>query len=513
MLGVFPLLIPGGDLSRVATFTAYTQRLSSSPVTGQTPMLFDIIYFTIVALIFAIPVVLAISAFGGVAIGSARPYWFVMAYWLLVFYFPNASFGFDFRTVDLRGNIYVRGAGLLFIPAVNVALVGLAILCAISRYFKTVAPVRHNLGLVFWGWVALYAANVIYGLASGFEAKDLVSEKGLFNILNLILAFYITTHFVRDAQDVRNMLNIFLFAAVSRGIFGVGRFLFAGGDPANAYANIEKLAIKLTFFDINDVLIATLAAFIAGWRFMALRHDKLSWQKAMYLGILAMESFIVLFSFRRTGWVGFGLVAILFAMVFQGRTRLRLFGLYLLVGIPALASQGVKRMVETVRTSNANFLERLAPDIFLTRSSASETPSRWIEWSAAWDAIMSSPLVGLGLKGEYNGYGYRQLAFHNFDFTWLHSGFLHIGLKAGLVGWILLFGMWGLFLHFVIKHFKEGSKDVRLLMLLGVATLLFYMPTWLLGSPTIEYRTMQLHGFAMALPYLAYALSRRTERT
>lgn len=472
-------------------------------------MLFEVIYYTIFAIVFMIPVMLAISAFGGVAIGSARPFWFVMAYWLIIFYFPNAAFGFDIKTMDLGANIYARGSGLLFLPVLNWALIGLAILCAASSYFKAVAPVRHNLGPFFWALVALYAANVIYGMSTGYEAKDLVAEKGLFNFLNLILAFYMTTHFVRDAQDVRNMINIFLAAAVTRGLFGVARFILGGGDPANAYANVEKLAIKLTFFDINDGLIATLACFIAGWRLMALRHEKDFWRKGFYLGIVAMEAFIVLFSFRRTGWVGFGLVAILFAMAFQGQTRRRLFGLYLLVGVPALMSQGVKRMAESIRTNNANFFERLAPDIFMTRSGG-DAPSRWIEWRAAWDAIMDSPLVGRGLQGEYNGYGFRELAFHNNDFTWLHSGILHMGLKAGLVGWVILFGMWAMFLGFIYKHRHEGSVDARMLMLMGAAGLFFLLPTWLLGNPIIEYRTMQLSAFAMALPYLSYALSRRS---
>lgn len=472
-------------------------------------MLFQVIYAIILFVVFSAPVVLAVSMFGGVTLGAIRPFWFVVLYWLIVLFFPNASFGHAWATVDIRDNIYIRGANLLFLPAVNWMLIGLAAMCMVARHFKTVVRVRTDLALFMFGWCLILVGNVIYGATVDYTAKDIVSEKGIFNFINLALAIFITISCVRDAQDVRNFVNIFLAAAVLRGIYGVARFIFKGGDPANAYANIEKIAIKITFFDINDGLIATVAAFIAGWRLMQLLNTRDTWRKAMYFGIVALQSFVVLFAFRRTGWIGFIFAAILFALTFKGAQRRGLFALYLMVGIPALLSQGVKRMVETVRTHDANFFERLAPDIFMTRA-AGEMPSRWLEWAAAWDAIKTSPVIGLGTQGAYNGWGIPELDFRNGDFTWLHSGFLHVGLKAGLVGWFLLFGMWVVYFRFVLVASKQVSPNARMLMFAGLAGTLFYMPTWLLGTPVIEYRTMQLQGLLLALPYLAYALSAKS---
>lgn len=472
-------------------------------------MLFTIIFYTVFALVFTVPVVLAISAFAGVTLGALRPFWFVVIYWLAIFYFPNSGFGELFAKVNLQRNIYLRGHNLLLIPLINWVLIGLAFMCFAARYFKTVVHVRTDLRLFLVGWILLFAANVLYAALSDYTPKEIVSEKGLFNFVNLALAIFITVSCVRDAQDVRNLISIFLFAAVTRGIYGVVRFVFMGGDPANAYANIEKLAIKLTFFDINDGLVATVAAFIAGWRFMELMGVRAPWRKLMYLSIVAMEAFIVLFAYRRTGWLGFGMAAVVFALAFKGSTRLRLFGLYVLVGVPALITQGVKRMAETVRTEDANFFERLAPDIFMTRGT-SELPSRWLEWSAAWDAIMTSPIIGLGVQGQYNGWGIPELDFHNGDFTWLHSGVLHVGLKAGLVGWILLFGMSLVFVRFCWTRSQGLSSTARMLMFAGLAGFAFGLPNWMLGTPVIEYRTMQLQGFIMALPYIAYALAARS---
>jgi O-antigen ligase len=462
-------------------------------------MLFTAIYYTVFVIVFMIPV------------GSARPYWFVVAYWLLILYFPNATYGMDFRVASASDSIYARGVGIFQLPIVNWTLIGLTALCAAGRYFKAVVPVKHNLWPYFWAFGVIFAGNIVYGLASDYNFWALLNEKGLFNLINMMMAFFILTSFVRDAQDVRNFINIFLVAAVTRGMYGTARFLFAGGDPANAYANYEKMDIKLTFFDINDGFVATLAVFIAGWRLMAMRHDRAFWPKAIYLGIVAMESFIVMFAYRRTGWIGFGLAAILFAMAFHGGTRRKLFGLYLAVGIPAILTLGVKRMVDSVRTGDANLLERLAPDIFLSRSSQG-MPSRWLELWAAWDSISTSPIFGLGIMGQYNGHGISELAFHNGDFSWMHSGMLHIWLKSGFLGVALMLVMWMAFARFAWTHSKGLSSDARLIMLLGVAGVLFYLPTWMLGNPVIEYRTMQTFALALALPYVAYALSGRAAK-
>lgn len=46
------------------------------------------------------------------------------------------------------------------------------------------------------------------------------------------------------------------------------------------------------------------------------------------------------------------------------------------------------------------------------------------------------------------------------------------------------------------------------MLLAGAAGTLFMLPTWLIGTPVIEYRTMQLQALCLVLPYLAAAASR-----
>jgi hypothetical protein len=53
-----------------------------------------------------------------------------------------------------------------------------------------------------------------------------------------------------------------------------------------------------------------------------------------------------------------------------------------------------------------------------------------------------------------------------------------------------------------LKHRKYFSGCSSLLADAGFAGLLFWMPTLLIGTPIIEFRTMLLLGMTLALPYL-----------
>jgi hypothetical protein len=47
----------------------------------------------------------------------------------------------------------------------------------------------------------------------------------------------------------------------------------------------------------------------------------------------------------------------------------------------------------------------------------------------------------------------------------------------------------------------------------GFAGLLFWMPTLLIGTPVIEFRTMLLLGLTLAMPYLAHRVGSRNSST
>lgn len=458
--------------------------------------------FGYLAALFLMAVLIPLSGMAWITVGSRVALAWVCIYLIFIFYFPNASWGVI--DTDASRNFYTRGTGMFYFSAVNILLFGLALQTFVGRAFGGLSAAPNNLGkisLVFW---LMFMGNLVVGALIGIRWFELVGYNGILNVINFMLLFFVLMAAVQRSGDLDKLINLFLFCAVTRGLWGVARFVAMEGDPANFYANVQKIAIKLTFFDINDSLIATVAIFIVAWRLLHGLY-RARWEKWLYIAILALELFIVVFSYRRTAWGGLALAAILFAACQARSIRYKLYFFYLSVGLPVLLYKMVKRSGEA--TKGGSLLERLLPDV-AQGGSLNLDSGRFIELVAAWDSIKESPLWGLGIWGRYSGFRYSELAWHRGDFGWMHSGVLHMMLKTGLIGAVASSLVIVLLLLYVRKNWKVLPKNESGLLLAGAAGLVFMIPTWLLGTPVIEYRTMQLLALSCALPYLAVRASK-----
>src|SRR5690606_16195204 len=87
---------------------------------------------------------------------------------------------------------------------------------------------------------------------------------------------------------------------------------FFGGDPVNPYDSIyDAPGTKLVFFDINDGLLACIAAAYAGFRLLHEPQSLGRVRKWFFAGLIVLGTFVVIFSLRRTGWGGLVLVGAL----------------------------------------------------------------------------------------------------------------------------------------------------------------------------------------------------------
>jgi O-Antigen ligase len=466
-----------------------------------------ILLFIFIGIIYMIPVFMGVTVFGSTMLGSRHPFWLAVPYFIFILAVPDTSFGVSVKDLDIAAQYYSRGAGVLGLPFLNFLLFGLFAMVMIGRYFKRTMVVSHNLGWVLRVLLLLIFCNLIVGLLLNYSFEDLIDHRGLRHVVNMVLAFYMFLALFRDEKDFKSFINIFMSVAVLRGLYGTFRYIFKGGDPANFYANFEKVDVKLTFFDVNDSYVATVACFVAAWRLIQLQGQKAFWLKVFYWFIVALEVFIVVFSFRRTAWIGFGLAALLFAYLQKRDLRNLLLLAYVSAGVPMIVAQTLKRMSKATVLAGDGLLARIAPDVF-SNSQYGPSNGRIVELQAAFDSIIQYPILGLGIWGSYNGYGILALAFHKDDFTWMHSGILHIALKLGLVGVLLLFLIWWRFGRFLRQSYHSMDKEHQGLMLAFAAGYLFYLPTWLMGTPVVEFRTMQIIGMSMALPYVVYAVAK-----
>ena len=84
----------------------------------------------------------------------------------------------------------------------------------------------------------------------------------------------------------------------------------------------------------------------------------------------------------------------------------------------------------------------------------------------------------------------------------MHSGFGHILLKTGVIGLFLFSAIFITFIWRYQKYRPHYQGYQALLADAGCAGLFFWLPTLLVGTPIIEFRTMLLLGFTLALPLL-----------
>lgn len=462
----------------------------------------EFLSFGYVAAMLLAALLIPLSGVAWLAVGSRAALIWIGVYLAFILYFPNASWGVV--DTDASRNFYTRGTGMFYFSAVNILLFGLAFQSVLGRGFGALSVAKHNLGkiaLVFW---LLFFGNIIVGVISGVRWFELIGYSGVLNVINFMLLFFVLMAAVQKSSDLDRFIDFFLFCAATRAVWGLVRFVAMGGDPANFYSNVQKIAIKLTFFDINDSLIATVAVFILAWRLVHGLHDG-RWRKWLYIGLIALELFVIVFSYRRTAWGGLALAAILFAMTQERRIRYPLYLAYFGFGLPLLAYKMLKRSGDA--GAGGSFLERMLPDIAQGGSINFES-GRFVELAAAWDSIKESPLWGLGVWGRYSGFRYTELAWHRGDFGWMHSGVLHMMLKTGLIGVAVSSMIVLLVFHCAKKNWRFLPKNESGLLLAGAAGLLFMIPTWLLGTPVIEYRTMQLLALCCALPYIAIHVSK-----
>jgi hypothetical protein len=85
---------------------------------------------------------------------------------------------------------------------------------------------------------------------------------------------------------------------------------------------------------------------------------------------------------------------------------------------------------------------------------------------------------------------------------------LHIALKAGLPGLVLLGGTIWAFTRFARPALRTLPPELLGLATAGAAGLAFMLPDLLVGTPFPQVRTTQMLAICLALPYVAMAVSR-----
>ena len=449
----------------------------------------------------AIALVLAvgIAAFGGAVIG--RPIVPLLLYIAIFFVFAQSSYG----SLELYRShpVYSRGTGQVFFPLLYWGLLVALAWTGMGRAFsfQKSPPMPAVLSWLL-AWVALLVGHVVVGAMTGVEITDSLSSNGFVGVAWMapLVLLMVWSGAGRKPLSLLLVARLLVLASFLKAAFGLGRWTFLGGDPANIYANAEKLNIRLTYFDIADNLVLILGVAVALSLLLVKRSEKRSmpWDWVYVITVGASLACIML-SYRRTAWGGVVLVMIYFFVHMQPRWRVPLA----VAGVPLMLVGLGMVMGQRLSWRDGNPLEKFFFDI--VSGGAGFEGTRVLELRLAWEAFLNSPVFGIGSWGKYASSRLIPWQDPMSAGSFLHSGLLHLTMKAGVVGLFLTGGLFWAFARQVRSLGASSSAEQRALVMAGVAGLLFMVPDFLFGTPIPQVRTMQLLAFCLGLPCMVAA--------
>lgn len=449
-------------------------------------------FFILLAALVLLPVTLAVCV--------RMPSVVTLGFIAILFLFSSSTWG----QLQEENTIYARGTGLFYFSLLNLLL---WLACAALAIRNIVNPHQTLMRSPFPGFLAAFGFLLLGHLTLGLMADQalpaILSYSGILNVLNMLLFTVLLVTALTTEQHRQRLLLLMLSLAAIRAIFGLVRYVAFGGDSANPYRNFESLDIRLVYFDIGDNYIAALAAFCLAWLLLMPGVRMSLARRTLLLGWLIAEIATVVLSFRRSSLIGLSLMFAVLMWRLPWQRRWLVGGLGAVAMIPAAGVLVQQRL--RFSTGGQGFIASLLYDVGPDRGT---DVSRFYELEAAARSLEGHWLFGLGSWGTY--YGNEDILDYHFGkFDFVHSGFGHLVLKSGLVGLIAFVALLVAFGAHYLKYRKRMTGNSALLADAGFAGLLFWMPTLLIGTPVIEFRTMMLIGLTLSLPYLTQYASAR----
>jgi hypothetical protein len=439
----------------------------------------------------------------GAGVGMVRPRYLAYGYILVYFLMNSTSYG-SLSAIAAPG-VYARGSGMLLFPLLFWMMLTIWLCARVSASFQRYPTPPCNLRPWFMAWFLLLAGHVAVGLFSNVKFPETVAMSGFSNIVWMAPLVSLLLLSFRTREDVVELSHFIMLAGLARAMFGLVRWAVFKGDPNNVYANMNAIKIKLTFFDINDSLLCTIAFAIAAVNLFQIvkTHRSFFWRLVEWATLGATAMCVVL-SYRRSAWIGFMLAFLIIMMRFPLRRRIQLIVLGTPVVGAGLLYAALKRLGQTKGAGHG--LSSLFFDMQSQRFGAES--ERVLELKFALADFISHPFTGIGTWGRYTGYQHISWQANPEGGLFLHSGVLHIALKAGLPGLVLLGGTIWAFCTFARRALRTASPEVLGLATAGAAGLAFMLPDLLVGTPFPQVRTTQMLAICLALPYVAMAVCR-----
>jgi O-antigen ligase len=422
-----------------------------------------------------------------------RPKLIMYLYLALILYMPNTlALGVKKGTQYL--NLYAAGTGMVVRPLISFYLLGLFILSLFlyrdreSIFQKCLTA---KILLLLSAYFTMYA---FWGIATDIPLVKVLDGPSTVHLVDMTFFLLVLLRFCSDEKELSRLSWFLVFCVSTRELYGLARFIFSGGDFSNVYANVEKIKVKVTFQDFNDSLLGCLVGYFCAWDLTFNWASLKLRTKLLYLMVVPLTIFTMMFTFRRSIWIGLFLAGSWFVLRQPMRRRIQLGAVVAVLACFTFTTLLSQRLGRYEHHRSSMFFY----DILGNNGEVTMKAGRFAELERAKATILDNIMTGVGPWGT----------LANSKAEYVHGGVLQIWLKLGFVGFALFSLALLAYLVFYLRKSREVPPEQRGWFEAGFAGLLFMIPDFSIGTPVVEYRTMQLLGLCLALPYLVHAIRR-----
>lgn len=428
---------------------------------------------------------------------------YILFGYLLIVLLVTQTSNFGTLSGDNGNIVWVKGTKTFFFSFLDMMIFGTWLLGVLLMSFwrKEVSHSSNPLAKWYVAYGVLFLGYIFF---AAFGKNPLLLEfdqRGVINILwqGMFVSLLFVT--VQTEKDIKTLTWIIVCSLAGREAWGLFRYAFMGGDPQNYYANFQFLKVKMTFWDINDSILATLMMGYATWKLLVERFG--NWEKVGYGALALMGLLTPVLTSRRTAQGGVLLAMILLFFLLPRGRRTPILVLFALVVPLALGSLALRSA-----DSQVPILEKIFIDV-KTDPNSDPRDSRFYELETAWKTVREEPFFGVGPSGSFKVTSAAGLYYHAGKYDFVHSGFGHVLLKTGFVGLFIFFSIFVTFFLHVKRGWRLVLPEHKALAVGALCGFTAQIPNFFFGPPVMEIRTMQVGGLMLAIPLICIAIARK----
>lgn len=214
-----------------------------------------------------------------------------------------------------------------------------------------------------------------------------VALEGIRVILQYILWYFVAINIINHRNAVRKLLLVLIVIAVFLSLHGIYQYIIGVEIPTTWYDSKYETSMRTRVFSIigSPNILGSLLVLMLPITLSFVLNERGWLRKLVYLGAMGAMALCLVFTFSRGAWLAFALSAVIYTLLKDRRliVPMVLGVVVLLIAVPQIG-------------------DRIAYMLSPEYMASSARGGRIARWTAALEAVKTSPIFGVGL-GRYGG--------------------------------------------------------------------------------------------------------------